>query len=92
MTCYLCSHAIQPGEDVNLHHPVYRSHGGTQTEPTHKDCHVAHHSDQGDFREWGRQGGIITAATRVWAFNLKGVRNHPAHDINRQFYTAFYTH
>jgi hypothetical protein len=52
MTCYFCSEPIQPG-DVNMHHPVYRSRGGAHVEPSHKACHVAHHSDQGDFRSWG---------------------------------------
>ena len=91
MTCYFCSEAIQPG-DVNLRHPVYRSRGGTHVEPSHRACHVAHHSDQGDFKSWGRIGGQITALTRRWSFNLKNVRNHPAYDFDRSFYLAHYAH
>lgn len=90
MTCAMCSQPIEPHDEINLHHPVYRSEGGTEVEPVHKSCHVEFHSRAGDFRTWGRVGGQITAATRRWAFNLKGVRTHPAHDINRSFYAAHY--
>ena len=92
MTCHFCSEQIEPGDAVNLHHPVYRSNGGTQVEPSHTACHRAFHSDQGDFRYWGRIGGQITALTRRWAFNLRGVKDHPAYDTDRSFYSAFYAH
>ena len=91
MNCTFCLQAIQPG-DVNMHHPVPRSAGGIEVEPTHKACHVAYHSRAGGFREWGRLGGLITAATKRWSLNLKHVRSHPGHEINRQFYAAFYGH
>jgi len=91
MTCYFCSEAIGPG-DVNMHHPVYRSRGGTHVEPSHRACHVAHHSNRGDFKQWGRIGGQITALTRRWSFNLRGVKDHPAYDFDRSFYLAHYAH
>ena len=85
MNCALCSQLIEPG-DVEMHHPVYRSHGGTETVPTHRACHVAYHSKAGDFRSWGRR----SAQTRRWAFNLKHVRTHPAYDFDRAYYLALY--
>jgi hypothetical protein len=91
MTCYFCSEQIQPG-DVNMHHPVYKSQGGTETAASHRDCHVSFHSSQGDYREFGRRGGLQSAITRAWAFNLKNVRTHPAYDTDRSFYRAFYAH
>jgi hypothetical protein len=91
MTCSLCSQPIAPGAEVNYHHPVYRSEGGTHTEPAHKACHVELHSKRGDFQAWGQIGGKITATTRRWAFNLKNVSTDPAHDLNRAFYTANYS-
>ncbi|MCI0485026.1 MAG: hypothetical protein L0229_00220 [Blastocatellia bacterium] len=91
MTCTLCNELIAPG-DVEMHHPVYKSHGGSQVVPTHRACHVAHHSTIGDFKAWGSIGGQISALSKRWAFNLKHVRAHPAHDINRAFYTAHYAH
>jgi hypothetical protein len=90
-TCFFCEQPIQPG-DVNMHHPVYRSQGGTHVEPSHKSCHVAHHSDSGDFKSWGRIGGQITALTRRWSFNLRGVKDHPAYDFDRAYYIAHYAH
>jgi hypothetical protein len=89
MTCLFCEQPIAPG-DVNMHHPVYKSNGGRDTKPAHKDCHVSHHSEQGDFRDWGRAGGKLSALTKRWALNLKNVRTHPAHEINRSFYLACY--
>ncbi len=91
MTCALCSGAIQPGDEINLHHPTPRSEGGTLTQPTHRDCHVAHHSTRGDFREWGRQGGQKAALTMRWAFNLLNVRKHPAYQPHRDYYLMNYT-
>jgi len=86
----MCDQQIAPDE-LNLHHgPVYRSDGGTVTEPVHQSCHVNFHSRAGDFREWGRLGGQLSALSKRWAFNLKGVRTHPAHDINRSFYALHY--
>ena len=92
MTCHICTQPIKAGDEVNLHHPVYRSNGGTETRPTHKACHVALHSSRNDFRVWGQVGGRISALSRRWALNLKNVRNDPAHEINRQFYRAMYAH
>jgi hypothetical protein len=91
MTCYFCTMPIAPG-DVNMHHPVYKSRGGTHVEPSHKACHVAHHSDQGDFKTWGRIGGELSALTQRWAFNLRGVRDNPAYDLNRAYYLMLYAH
>ncbi len=92
MTCALCSRAIGPDDAINQHHPVYRSQGGIETVPMHKACHVAHHSTIGDFKAWGRIGGQISALSKRWAYNLKNVSTHPAHEINRAFYTAHYAH
>jgi len=89
MTCLFCQVAIEP-DDVNMHHPVYRSKGGRDTRPSHKACHRSFHSSQGDFREWGKLGGQITAITRLWAFNLRGVKDHPAYDFDRAYYVAYY--
>jgi hypothetical protein len=89
MTCYFCTMLIAPG-DVNMHHPVNRSQGGKAVEPAHERCHVAHHSNQGDFKYWDRIGGQISAITRRWAFNLKNVRSHPAYEIDWSYYLAFY--
>jgi hypothetical protein len=88
LTCYFCSQPIEPDQSINLHHPIYRSHGGTQVEPAHERCHVEYHSRQGDFKKWGRQ----SAATRRWAFNLKNVKDNPAYEFDRQYYLALYSH
>jgi hypothetical protein len=89
--CYFCEQPVQPG-DVNMHHPVYRSQGGMHVETSHVACHRAFHCDQGDFRAWGRIGGEITALTRRWSFNLRGVKDHPAYDFDRSYYLAHYAH
>ena len=91
MTCYFCSEPIEPG-DVNMHHLVYKSRGGTETAPSHADCHRSFHSDQGGFKAWGRTGGQVSAITRRWAFNLRGVKDHPAYDFDRAYYVAHYAH
>ncbi len=86
MTCHICCKEIRNRQQVEYHHPVYKSRGGTQTAPTHKRCHRNHHQQQGDFREWGRK----SAQTCRWAFNLLNVRTHPAYDAHRQFYLMNY--
>jgi hypothetical protein len=90
MICFLCKQAISADQQVEYHHPIYKSEGGTQTAPTHKACHRKHHSEQGDFREWGRVGGSLSALTRVWSINLKHVNRHPAFAMDRAFYIANY--
>ena len=90
--CFFCTKEIGPDDEVNLHHPTYKSNGGKVVAPAHKSCHVSHHSTSGDFRAFGRIGGQITATTKRWAFNLRNVRTHPSHEINRAFYTAYYSH
>ena len=92
MICFICNQPIKPGDEVNLHHPVYRSQGGTETRPTHKRCHVALHHARGDFKSWGRIGGQISALSKQWSFNLLNVRTHQAHEINRAFNRAMYAH
>lgn len=92
MNCQLCQKPIHPGDEVNLHHPTPKSEGGTLTAPTHRECHVEHHSINGHFRVWGGQGGRLSAITCRWAFNLKNVRQHPAYDFARSFYAATYAH
>ena len=88
MNCFLCSQPITAQDEVEHHHPIYKSRGGRQTAPTHKRCHRAHHSKQGDFRAWGK----MSAVTRAWAFNLANVRNHPAYDFDRAYYLMNYAH
>ncbi len=92
MTCALWGDAIRGDDVVNLHHPLPRSGGGTFTQPTHRDCHVSHHSTNGDFASWGREGGLQSALTRRWAFNLRNVKDDPLYDTARQFNSAFYAH
>jgi hypothetical protein len=77
MTCYLCALPIGPYDLMNNHHVIYKSRGGKQTAPTHKACHVRLHSSRNDFREWGRRGGLETAARGWWIFNLKRGPNPP---------------
>ena len=84
--CYFCKQQIRPDQQINLHHPVYRSRGGTEVEPAHESCHVNHHSKQGDFKSWGR----MSAQTRRWAFNLKHVKDNPAFEFDRQYYRMLY--
>ena len=86
LACYICTLPIGRFDVVNHHHVIYRSQGGTETAPTHKACHVRLHSEQNDFREWGRR----SAQTRRWAFNLKNVRTHPAYDFDRAYYSMMY--
>lgn len=90
VSCYLCQQPIRSSQQVEHHHPIYKSRGGTTTAPTHKECHRQFHSRQGDFKEWGRIGGNLTALTRRWAFNLVNVRKHPAYALDRKFYLAHY--
>jgi hypothetical protein len=90
MRCFFCSLPILTGEKVNHHHLVYKSRGGVDTSPAHEACHRAHHQNAGDFKAWGREGGLITATTRRWAVNLKNVSTHPAYDLDRAYYFALY--
>ena len=90
MNCLLCSQPIATGDVVDQHHVIYRSNGGTETEPMHKACHVALHSSRNDFAVWGKQGGKKAALTMRWAFNLRNVRTHPAYAEHRQFYLMTY--
>jgi hypothetical protein len=88
LTCYFCKSEIRPDEPVNLHHPTYKSNGGTEVEPAHQSCHVEYHIRQGDFRNWGK----LSALTRAWAFNLKNVRDDPAYEFDRLYYLMLYAH
>ena len=90
MTCALCSQPIATGDVVNQHHVIYRSQDGTETEPMHKACHIALHSNRNDFTEWGRMGGKKAALSMRWAFNLRHVRTHPDYAEHRQFYLMNY--
>ncbi|HZF41211.1 MAG TPA: hypothetical protein VE715_20480 [Blastocatellia bacterium] len=62
---------IRKGAKVNQHHTVLGSEGGVETVEVHEHCHRKHHSGMNHFREWGRKGGIVTAARGWWIFNLK---------------------
>ncbi len=86
LMCFFCKLKIEPDQTMNLHHPVYKSKGGTHVEPAHETCHVEYHSRQGDFREWGK----LSSLTRAWAFNLRNVRNNPAYDFDRAYYLMMY--
>lgn len=89
MTCYFCGCFIRQAE-LNYHHVVPKSQGGKDTVPSHKSCHIAHHSRNDHFRHWGRMGGQLSALTRQWAFNLKHVKDNPAFEMDRQFYLLYY--
>lgn len=84
MTCYLCTKPISPRQKVEHHHPIYKSGGGTQTAP----CHRNHHISQGDFVAWGMKA----AASKRWTFHLLNVRTHPAYESARQFYLMNYAY
>lgn len=76
-SCSLCQGPIYKGERVNQHHPILASEGGVETVEVHERCHVQHHSQFNHFREWGRKGGLTTAARGWWIFNLKRGRLPP---------------
>jgi hypothetical protein len=86
LICYFCNSEIRQDQPINLHHPHYKSEGGTQVEPAHESCHVKYHSRQGDYRGWGKQSSL----TRVWSWNLKNVRTHPAYEFDRAYYSMLY--
>ena len=86
LACFFCKKPIEPDQPINLHHTTYKSRGGTETQPAHESCHIEYHSKQGDFVGWGK----LSALTRAWAFNLKNVRNHPAYDFDRAYYSMLY--
>ena len=86
LICYFCKSEITQDQSVNLHHPTYKSNGGTHVEPAHETCHVQFHSRQGDFKRWGKQ----SSETRRWAFNLKNVKDNPAFEFDRQYYLMLY--
>src|ERR1044071_1218848 len=86
LICYFCKSEIRPDQSVNLHHPTYKSNGGTHVEPAHETCHVEYHSKKGDFQRWGKKA----AAKKRWAFHLLNVRTHPAYEPARQFYLTNY--
>jgi len=69
--CGLCQLPILDGERVARHHPKLRSEGGAETVEVHAFCHTTYHSTCNHFREWGRKGGLVTAARGWWIFNLK---------------------
>jgi hypothetical protein len=89
MNCYFCNRRIRAGT-LNNHHLTPKCEGGTETVPTHKSCHIAYHSTQGDFTSWGRVGGQLAAITRRWAFYLKNVKDNPAFELDRQFFRLYY--
>jgi hypothetical protein len=91
MKCLLCSLPILTGEEVHQHHHLeLKSGGGIETAPVHGRCHRAHHSNSGEFQEWGREGGKVTATTRRWSFNLRNVKDDPRYSFDRQYYSALY--
>ena len=75
--CALCQGPITTKDRANAHHPRPRSEGGTETVPVHERCHRAHHSANGDFARWGRQGGLISSLDMHWLFTRKNVSASP---------------
>jgi hypothetical protein len=51
MTCAICTLPIGKYDVVNNHHVIYRSQGGIQTKPTHRECHVRY-----DYADRDQQG------------------------------------
>ena len=84
--CYLCQNPIAAQDEIEYHHPTYKSRGGKEVFPCHKHCHRAHHQSKGDFRAWGK----LSSLTRAWSFNLLNVRSHPAYEFDRNYYLALY--
>jgi hypothetical protein len=84
MRCFLCTQPISPRQQVEYHHPIYKSQSGKKVAPCHRRCHRSHHSESGDFRAWGKKG----AASGAWAFNLLNVRSHPEYEHVRWSYLS----
>lgn len=62
--------------NIDYHHTVPRSEGGTETIALCHACHVKHHSSKGDFKRWGKRGGQKTAQNPLnWLKNLKQFRD-----------------
>jgi hypothetical protein len=89
MTCYFCNQPLELSP-INWHHPQYKSRGGIETYPAHESCHRQFHKQNGDFKEWGRIGGQISALDKHWAFTLKNVKDDPLYNQARQFNQAHY--
>ena len=90
--CFVCNKPITAKAELQFHHRHYRSNGGSDDPenmaPVHKKCHIRLHSEQGDYRKWGRR----SAETRAYSLTLRGVRNHPAYAFDRAYYLALYAH
>lgn len=72
--CKRCG-GLFPAAEIQWHHPKPRSRGGKRTVPYCRACHVAHHSEQGDFAKWGREGGHKTQTVhKTYLKNLKPFR------------------
>lgn len=57
-----CSVPGCPNHVEHWHHVVYRCNGGDVVTGLCKQHHIEHHSKQGDFSQWGAQGGHKTQA------------------------------
>jgi hypothetical protein len=88
MKCFLCSQPITANQEIEYHHPIYKSNGGKEVFPCHKSCHRNHHSSKGDFKEWGK----LSSLTRAWSFNLKHVKDNPLYNFDRAYYLMNYAH
>jgi len=69
-----CSHCHRRNA-IHIHHIKPVCEGGTD-DPSNlmmlcQKCHVAHHSQNGDFKIWGQLGGVKTAQS------MKSFRNLP---------------
>lgn len=65
----------------HIHHIVPVCKGGTDDssnlEMLCQTCHVALHSANNDFAQWGKKGGQATAAKKTSFRNLKQFRGRP---------------
>lgn len=70
-----CSNACCNNLANHVHHSQYRSEGGSDDLSNLvclcEKCHRQLHSAAGDFINWGKQGGLKTAAKQVSIPNLK---------------------
>ena len=95
LQCGFCFQSIEA--NLNMRSVQPRSEGGASHESNliqaHAECHRLHHSRPNgadglsDFQRWGK----LSSLTCRWAFNLKGVRDNPAYETARSFYSMFYS-
>ena len=71
----VCENCGYQTKKIQWHHLVPRSEGGDDSSDNLValcvSSHRQHHSEQGDFVRWGRQGGQKTAQNLHFLFHLK---------------------